>query len=82
MSFAWEVSDEDVAIVLKRHGVYDSKTADRARDLCREVEADRIEKAALAYNDFDEQVSSALDEIENILIEEGIVTTPKRFTAK
>lgn len=81
MSYAWEVTDEDIAVVLKRHSVYDSKTADRARDLCQDVEADRIEKAALAYNDFEDQVSSALDEIEDILIEEGIVTTQKRFAA-
>jgi hypothetical protein len=79
MSFAWEVTDDDIAVVLKRHGVCDPGTADRARELCRDVEADRIEKAVLAYNDFDEQVSSALDEIENILFEEGIVATPKRF---
>lgn len=81
MSFAWEVSDEDIAIVLKSHGVDDPQTADRAGDLCQHVEADRIENAALAYNDMDEQASSALDEIENILIEAGIVTTPKQFAA-
>ena len=54
MSYAWEVTEDDVAVVLKRHGVCDSKTAVRAKELCQYVEADRIEKAALAYNEFDE----------------------------
>jgi hypothetical protein len=54
--------------------------ADRARELCQETHAERIERAALAYHEMDDQASSALDEIENILIEAGIAAMPKRLS--
>lgn len=81
MTTAWEVTQDDVAIVLVAHGLTADQTIlDRCEELMME-HADRIEKAALHYNDMDDQTTSALDEIENVLIEEGVITVPKRFAA-
>jgi hypothetical protein len=77
---AWEVTDDDIELVLQRHGKDDPDTFDKASQLL-DGEDGRIEKAALAYTDFDDQTSSALDEIENILIENKILTGPKHFSA-
>lgn len=82
MSLAWEVSDEDVGIVLKQHGVDDLQLTDRALGLCRQAQAARVETAALAYDEMDNQASSALREIEAVLIEAGILSNPKRFAAR
>lgn len=82
MSLAWEVSGEDVAIVLKRHGVNESQMTRRALDLCRQGHAARIERAALTYDEMDEQASAALCEIEDVLMQAGVLSMPKRFAAR
>ena len=81
LSHAWEVTTDDVTAVLVAHGlIADQTIMDRCEVLMME-HADRIEKAALWYEDMDDQTASALDEIENVLIENNVVTVPKRFTA-
>lgn len=80
MSMAWEVTDDDIELVLEKHGVNDAETFEKAKQAI-EVETDRIEGAVLEYTDFDDQVESANDEIENILIEEEVITGEKKFSA-
>ncbi len=46
ISLGREVSDEDVTIVVKRHGNYELQMADRALELCRQAHAARIARAA------------------------------------
>jgi hypothetical protein len=46
------------------------------------LDFDLIEKAALRYNEMDDQTSSALSEIEQQMIAEGLyITDPIRFPA-
>lgn len=77
MSAAWEVTVDDVADVLRQHGV-------------SEMEAERIhgaydwyevEDAVLSYTDMDEQVEVALSVIEDVLISAGVLKPPKRYVA-
>ena len=75
MSFAWEVTEEDVEIVLARNDldrsaveVFEEHFVSNPDNIAR------VERAALAYLDFDEQAGGALDEIESILIEAGVIT--------
>ena len=46
-----------------------------------ETVCSRIEKAVLCYTDFDDQCDSALDEIETVLIELGVLKGPKCYVA-
>ena len=75
MSFAWETTPDDVALVLNRHAVDGNADAifDEHFD---EAACARIERQVLRCDDFDEQTDAAQDEIEVILIEFGIL--PKR----
>lgn len=80
MSFAWEVTPDDVQTVLDAHGV----TCEDAEELFDEFicgSSDTIEAAVLAYTDFDDQCAVALSEIEDILIEEARVRLPKKWKA-
>lgn len=73
MSDAWEVSEDDVLLVLGRHHRRHKKSiVKKAQELVEEND-DRIENAALAYTDMDDQTSSSLNEIEAILRENGLV---------
>lgn len=71
MSTAWEVTAEDIATVLKCHGL--PSDAARADELLSEcfVNDDRVVEAVLYYCDFDQQVVAALSEIEDVLTEAG-----------
>ena len=75
MSFAWETTLDDVALVLNRHGVRADADAicDEHFD---EAACARIERQVIRCDDFDEQSDAAQDEIEEILNELGIL--PKR----
>ena len=70
---AWQVSDEDIRAVLSRHGIADAATVACAAELI-EAEAARIEQAALFYCNLDLQARSAMDEIEQVLFESGVVS--------
>jgi hypothetical protein len=72
MSMAWETTPEDLKRVLERNDIELSQ--DEIEDIFFvNIDDDRIEKAVLYYTDFDDQVEAALDEIEKILIEDGII---------
>jgi len=79
MSNAWEVTQDDILTVLNKHNRNTGDTLDVAESIICE-EGARIEKAALKYNEMDDQQASALDEIEDILIENDILTPPKLFS--
>ena len=72
MSFAWETTSEDVALVLKRHGVPDNADAILDQYFDEAIFA-RIEKQVLRCDDIDEQTEAAQEEIEIILIELGVL---------
>ena len=81
MSNAWEITKEDVYVVLAEHGLIDkptSKILDKAFETVSR-QADRVERAVLFYVDFDEQGKAALSEIEDILIERRISSDKKKF---
>ena len=81
--FAWGITDMDIFIVLQRHGKV-SDVGDELVSRCYEMVAntgDQVEKAALRYNNLGDQAGAALDEIENILIEVGVLAGPKLFSA-
>jgi hypothetical protein len=75
MSNAWEVTKEDVLIVLGRHG--ETNKLSEAMEALEDQDG-RVEDAALAYNAMSDQADSALNEIEDILLEEKILIGEKR----
>ena len=79
---AWEVTDEDIATVLESHGSsFDADEIYKQSFIGNEPNVARVVKAALAYTEFDDQMASALDEIEDILIEQGVLSSEKLFAA-
>jgi hypothetical protein len=78
MSLAFEVTSADVLTVLERHGVT-NENADELFDEFILGCGETIEAAALWHDDMDDQTEAALSEIEDILIEEARVRTPKLF---
>ena len=81
MSNAWEVTTDDIEQVLDAHGIKDCSIDEIFEEMVGS-DFDRVEKAVLYYTDFDDQVNSALDEIEDILIENGRIPagTQKKFS--
>ena len=74
---AWEVTPEDVSTVLAEHDSdLSSEMVFDEHILC---EHDRIETAVLEYTDFYDQTDASLSEIEDILIEEGVLSDSKKF---
>ena len=81
MSNAWEITEEDVYVVLKEHGLLEDSLTSKILDKAFEEvsrQSDRVEKAVLFYTDFDEQGKAALSEIENILIERKMISDKKK----
>jgi hypothetical protein len=83
MSSAFQISDEDVFNVLFRHGkaqsIDDAIVVTNFKYLTKHA-AERIQEAALQGNELDEQTENALDEIENVLIDEAnVLDRPKLF---
>ena len=72
MSLAWETTVEDVANVLRYHGVSGNAEAILDEHFDDSV-CGRIEKAVLRCNDFDEQADAAFEEIETVLADLGIL---------
>lgn len=72
MSFGWEIRDDDVDHVLQAHGISDEETRDAAIDAVS-VDSERVERAALVFDETDDQIQAALSEIELILIEQGLL---------
>lgn len=71
MSMAWEVTVDDVEIVLERHGI--KKTEEEISDIHDGLDCDEVEEVVLSYTDFDDQVDAALDEIERQLKADGVI---------
>lgn len=71
MSNAWEVTEADVRVVLGQHDVKTNKRKmKRIMDL---LDCDAVECAALAGDEIEEQANYAFEEIENQLIDVGII---------
>jgi hypothetical protein len=78
MSMAWETTEDDVQNVLNAHGL----TNVDAQDFCNEqLNADRVEDAALRGNDMDTQTNYAYQSIEEQLKEAGLLdnSAPTKF---
>lgn len=71
MSMAWEVTVEDVEIVLERNGII--KTEEEISEIHDGLDCDEVEDVVLSYTDFDEQCDAALDEIERQLKADGVI---------
>ncbi len=78
MSMAWEVTDDDIANVLRQHGQLTDENLQQASDLV-DHESDRVEKAALNYLEMEEQTDASYSEIEDILIENKLLSGPKKY---
>jgi ABC-type transporter Mla subunit MlaD len=81
MSLAWETTEDDVLVVLMRHKLHKNSTILRRAMDALEGEGGRIEEAILHYDDMDDQTNAAMNEIEDILIEENVLAGPKLFNA-
>lgn len=83
MSMAWGTSEDDIAVVLEKHGIKinwhntcDDPVVQLALD---QIDADIVEDNILKYTNFDNQISESLNTIEDQLIETGFLTGPKQF---
>ena len=76
--YAWEVTREDVDTVLEAHG--EGLISQHIWDNWKQEWTDRVIRAVLYYTDFEEQCDECLSQIEDILIEEGTLKGPKKFT--
>jgi hypothetical protein len=72
MSQAFEVTDEDLEIVLSRNGKW-PLSDDEFFKIQNSLDYQQIEKAALMLDDLDEQTTSAYAEIELQLKENGFI---------
>lgn len=75
---AFEVTPNDVESVLHSHThrIVNARGLSidaLAADVFDEVDTARVEKAALASTDFDEQVKGAYSELKDVLVELGIL---------
>lgn len=72
MSFAFEVTDEDVWAVLREMGVECTLDSQEVKVALEKIQAqdDRVTKAALYGDDLDEQTRYAREEIKGILSED------------
>jgi len=75
VSLEWVVTADDVALVLRQHGV--PPTQDLVDWVFDDVQ--RSTAVAEEQEDLTMQVDAALSEIENILMENKIVHGPNRF---
>lgn len=74
MSLAWEVTVEDIAIVLMRRSIDADPDEIFENHFVGDTEhCGRVERAVLVCTDFDAQCDAALNEIESILAEVGVI---------
>jgi hypothetical protein len=74
---AWEITLEDVQTVLMSHGV--ELPPNQIAEIHGELNHEGIIDMLLDYDDLEQQTQSMLDDIENYLLEAGIVTGEKKF---
>lgn len=68
MSMAWEVTTDDVVIVLSAHGI----TADE-KAILDEIDVDEVEDIILNYTSMEDQVDASLSYIEDCLMDVGVI---------
>jgi len=73
MNTAWETTQEDVAHVLRTHGIEIGLDSDRLIELYASLDTRAVEQAALWGNDMDTQTKYARQEIERQLREAGVL---------
>lgn len=81
MNNAWEVTPEDVGIVLKEHGVeadYDQCDSLLSR-MTDDGTYETIVENVLLYTEFEEQCESMMDDIENWLLQKGVIQGEKIY---
>lgn len=71
MSGAWETTQDDVKTVLDRHGV--TVTDERLSELHDGLDHEGIEDGLLHYTNMDDQTNSMLSDIEDALMEDGVI---------
>jgi hypothetical protein len=71
MSHAWNTTFEDVDTVLQSHRI--NICHERLVEIVKILNADKIEDAALRGDEFVEQATYAYGEIEDQLVEAGII---------
>ena len=76
---AWQITDEDIELVLVTHRV--NPTQEAIDNVRAALDVPAIVSRLLTYTEFDVQCDSALSDIEDVILEEGIVdpNTPKQF---
>ena len=77
MSAGWEVTNDDVATVLNAHGI--TYTDERLDEIADMLDVDAIEDGVYFYTSIEAQTDSALCDIEDQLIEAGVITGDKKF---
>ena len=75
---AWETTPDDVRTVLAAHDV--GLPDDRVEELFASLDCGAIEKAVLCYTDFDDQIRAMHNDIEDYLLECGVISGPKKFS--
>lgn len=76
-NLAWEITLDDVQVVADQHDV--KLDDDRAQELCNRLDHDAIINGLLDYCDFDDQVESMCDDIEDRLLEWNVVSGNKVY---
>jgi hypothetical protein len=69
LSYAWEVTVDDVLLGLRRQGI--NVTWEQAEKIHDMIDLDHIADAALNGNDIDEQTDCATEEFYNQIFEDG-----------
>jgi hypothetical protein len=78
MMNSWETMEEDIFVVLKRHGLCHDICDPIVREVHQAIDSEKVEMAVSQYILFDHQIETAYDEIENILINKGIIPHNKK----
>jgi len=80
MSYAWEVTNDDIINVLSKHGHTEDEIDQMFdNDIDTLMDYSEIEETILHYTDIDDQTECSYSEIEDILIAEGIIGESKLF---
>ena len=79
MSLAWEITEDDVAWVLRSHGM--NKSEDEISEIHDDLDHEEIIENLLRYTDMEDQMNSMYDDIENALLESGVIAGEKIFHA-
>ena len=79
MSNAFEITEDDVFTILSAHGLVRDADDEIVATAFSALDFDIIEDFALAGDSMGEQTEYAYAAIEDMLIEEGIISAKKRF---